>query len=81
MGVHSAVQMGQEQKQGMVVRQTCKTRRHSNPQDTAEGGRTGSGMGPTLEDRRDRREKDRQDGQDTTLFDAIRHYVMLFDAI
>ena len=81
MGVHSPVQMGQEQKQGMGMRQMGKTRRDGNPQDTAEGGRIGLGMGPTLANTRDRREKERPDGHDITLVDAIRHYLTLFDAI
>ena len=63
------------------VRQRGKTRGDSNAQGTAEGNRTGLGMAPTLEDRSDRREKERQDGQDTTLFDAIRRYLALFEAI
>ena len=57
---------------------TRKTTIHRTQQ---EGGRTGLGMGPTLENRRDRREKERQDGHDMTLVDAIRRYLMLFDAI
>ena len=63
------------------VRQRGKTRGDSNAQGTAEGSRTGLGMAPTLEDRSDRREKERQDGHDMTLVDAIRRYSMLFDAI
>ena len=46
-----------------------------------EGGMIDLGMGQTLETIRDRREKERQDGHDMTLVDAIRRYLMLFDAI
>ena len=57
---------------------TRKTAIHRTQQ---EGGRTGLGMGPTLANRRDRKEKERQDGHDITLVDDNRCYLQLFDDI